>query len=97
MQTGTKRKAFMITADAVLCFLILVALLGSIRAEENVTLNHELLYQQAQDLVEVCTILEKIDNSCFDYVKKMNLSYCLGDCENPMIYRDYIKFNLAIK
>jgi hypothetical protein len=64
---------------------------------ENVNLNDEMLYAEAQDIVETCTILGDLTPNCFDAVKTEHIDYCLNDCERPMIKRGYVEFGLIVK
>jgi len=95
MQSGNKR-AFILTADAIICLIIVISLITTISYEQE-NLNKEVLFQQAQDIVEACTIIEELNNECFDNVKTNNIDYCWNDCENPMIKRNYIEFSLLLK
>lgn len=96
MQNRTKR-AFVFTVDAMICFIIAIALLANAANQQNVSLNDEMLYTQAQDIVETCTALGDLTPNCFDAVKTEHIDYCLNDCVNPMIKRDYVEFGLIVK
>lgn len=96
MQNRNKR-AFILTADALLCFLIASTLLANTANPKNVNLNDEILYAQAQDIVEACTIINDLTPACFDAVKTEHVDYCLNDCKHPMIKRDYVEFGLILK
>ncbi|MEM0372540.1 MAG: hypothetical protein QXO69_01725 [archaeon] len=96
MQDRAKR-AFVFTADAVMCLIIASFLIAGALNAEKEDLNDEVLYAEAQDIVETCTMLGDLTTCCFDAVKTEHVGYCLNDCADPMIKRDYVEFGLIVK
>lgn len=90
-----KSKGFVFSLDAILCCMIIIGLTSGLvfLLGENQNLNDVFLYQQAQDIVEVCSKKE-LSSDCFDFLIESNpsLSYCLNNCsgnERVLIKRNY--------
>lgn len=99
MQSRNKR-GYVLTMEAGICFLVLVFFINyiSLGQQDNSDLNEEILFQQAQDIFEVCAVLNELNENCFrSIVSKANFDYCFNNCENAMVKRNGIEFSLLLK
>lgn len=74
-------KAFVLSLEAVICLVILVAFISSM--EKNVSIKHnslkeELAYQQAQDIVETCLKKREGNQKCFSKINEVNKAMSLN-------------------
>lgn len=92
---SSQDKGFIYSLDAIIACIIIITITSSLMllVERECDLNKVFLYQQAQDLIEVCSKKEELTEECFDFLKEANpsLDYCLKNCENyeVLIKRHY--------
>jgi len=92
-----------LSSDALVSFAVVLMVTGfALVFQPNIDLNDRLLFQQAQDLVEVCSIKNDLSDSCFSFFRHLHpdLDYCLNNCSGykhlaVLINRDYVEFGIV--
>ena len=100
---SAQSKGIVYSTDAIISLIIVIGLTGSLILVKETTdqnLNDVFLYQQAQDMLEVCSIRNELTDNCFSFITEVNpaISYCLNNCtdEDVLLNRSYVSFGVTI-
>jgi len=75
---SARNRGFIFTIDALLAFFIVIGLNSALLfyLDQGENLNHECLYQLAQDTMEICSMTE-LSEKCFSILETEGLHYSL--------------------
>lgn len=73
MNSDSFERGYILTIDALIALAILLAFLYSMNINPSEpSLNNEVAFQQAQDIVESCIRISKPEGECFQKIERVN-------------------------
>ena len=100
---SVQSKGIVYSTDAIISLIIVIGLTSSlvlVKETSDQNLNDVFLYQQAQDILEVCSIKNDLTDNCFRFITEINpaISYCLDNCTGAdvLLNRSYVSFGVTL-